>query len=197
MGLTKTKPILLDLPDRFESERMVIRAPQWGDGAAVNAAVAESMESLRPWMPWAHHLPTVDETEADLRQARLLYLERKDLRLLLVHKETEQIVGSSGLHRIDWPARRFEIGYWVRSSYEKQGYITEAVHAITDFAIRELQANRVEIRCDARNTRSASVAERAGFTLEGILRSETVNPGGSLRDTMVFAKVRGFEYDQA
>ena len=197
MGLKRTKPILLDLPEQFESERLIIRAPQWGDGAAVNAAVAESMESLRPWMPWAHHLPTVDETEADLRQARLLYLERKDLRLLLVHKETGQIVGSSGLHGIDWLARKFEIGYWVRSSCKGQGYITEAVHAITSFAIQELQANRVEIRCDAYNTRSASVAERAGFTLEGTLRSETLDPGGSLRDTMVFAKVRGFEYDRA
>lgn len=70
----------------------------------------------------------------------------------------------------------------------------EAVQAITDFAVRELAANRIEIRCDARNKRSAQVAQRAGFTLEGILRSEKRDTDGSLRDTMIFAKVRGAEF---
>lgn len=72
--------------------------------------------------------------------------------------------------------------------------MTEAVHAITDFANRELEANRVEIRCDRNNVRSAAVAQRAGFTLEAILRKETVGIDGQLRDTMVFAKIRGVEF---
>ncbi|MNY68091.1 putative ribosomal N-acetyltransferase YdaF [compost metagenome] len=86
------------------------------------------------------------------------------------------------------------MGYWVRSSYSRKGYITEAVHAITNYAIQELQANRIEIRCDTRNTPSARVAERSGFTLEGILRGDKCDVDGKLRDTMIFAKVRGVEY---
>jgi RimJ/RimL family protein N-acetyltransferase len=72
--------------------------------------------------------------------------------------------------------------------------MTEAVHAITSYAIHELEANRIEIRCDRNNVRSAAVAERAGFTLEGILRNETTGLDGQLRDTMVFAKIRGVEF---
>ncbi|WP_243867273.1 GNAT family protein [Paenibacillus sp. BK720] len=187
-------PILMTIPESFESERLIIRAPLYGDGAAVNEAIIESIEGLRPWMPWANKIPTIEESEINVRQSRLEFLERTDLRLLLFHKETGRLVGSSGLHRIDWQARNFETGYWVRTSYEGQGYITEAVEAITNFAIQELEANRIEIRCDARNIRSANVAERSGFTLEGILRSEKRAADGSLRDTMIYSKVRGVEF---
>jgi RimJ/RimL family protein N-acetyltransferase len=193
MGIAND-PVLLEIPERFESERLLIRAPEWGDGAVVNEAVRESIKELRPWMPWAHHIPTVEESEAEIRKSRIQFLERKDLRLLFFLKNTGQLAGSSGLHRIDWQARKFEIGYWVRTSFEKQGYVTEAVKAITNFAITVLQANRIEIRCDSRNTRSAKVAERSGFTLEGILRNDKCDVNGALRDTMVFSKVCGVEF---
>lgn len=194
MRLDQTNPILLSIPEQFESKRLLIRAPLWGDGAMINEAIRESFEELRPWMPWAQQVPELEESEAGIRKARLNFLERSDLRLLLVSKETGQFIGSSGLHRINWQARKFEIGYWLRTSCSGQGYMTEAVEAITDYAIDKLSANRIEIRCDAKNIRSARVAERLGFTLEGVLRNERCNAEGSLVDAMVFAKVRGTEF---
>ncbi|AIQ39327.1 GNAT family N-acetyltransferase [Paenibacillus sp. FSL R5-0912] len=194
MPIHPIDPILISMPESFESSRLLIRAALWGDGAAVNEAVQESIAELSPWMPWAQHIPSVEESEASLRKSRLQFLERKDIRLLLVKKETGHLVGSSGLHRIDWQVRKFEIGYWVRTSCAGQGYITEAVSAIADFAVQELQAARLEIRCDSRNTQSARVAERAGFTLEGILRNDKLDVQGALRDTMIYSKVRGVEY---
>ncbi|GGF90549.1 ribosomal-protein-serine acetyltransferase [Paenibacillus albidus] len=194
MSTDSISPIMMSIPERFESKRLLIRAPLWGDGAAVNQAVTESIEELRPWMPWAKSLPTLEESEASIRRSRLQFLERTDLRLLLFQKETGELVGGSGLHRFDWQARTFEIGYWVRTSCSRQGYITEAVKAITKYAIHELAANRVEIRCDARNLQSAAVAERSGFLLEGILRNDTRGIDGSLRDTRVYSKVRGVEF---
>jgi len=186
--------ILLDFPESFESERLVIRAPRYGEGAAMNEAIRESLDRLKPWMPWAAEMPSVEDSEANLREARLRFLRREDLRLQLHRKDTGEFAGGSGLHRINWEARKFEIGYWVRTSCLRQGYVREAVNAITEFAIRELEANRIEIRCDGRNAASAGVAKSCGFTLEGILRSETRDTSGQLCDTMVFAKVRGSEF---
>ena len=37
------------------------------------------------------------------------------------------------------------------------------------------------------------VAERLGFTLEGILRQDSLTPQGEPRDTRVYARVRGIE----
>ncbi|MFC5451213.1 GNAT family N-acetyltransferase [Paenibacillus aestuarii] len=192
--MNEIDPIMYSIPESFESNRLLIRAPLWNDGEKVNVAVKESMAELRPWMPWATSMPTVEESEMSIRRSRLQFLDRTDLRLLLLLKGTDELVGSSGLHRIDWQSRKFEIGYWVRTSYAKQGYITEAVEAITNFAISELQANRIEIRCDERNTNSARVAERVGYSLEGILRNDKCDIDGLLRNTMVFSKVRGVEF---
>jgi len=187
-------PILLDFPESFETERLTIRCPRRGDGPLVNEAIVESLNELRPWMPWAKDTPSVEDTESNLRHAWVQFQKREDLRLLLLLKDGGTCVGSSGLHRIDWAARKFEIGYWIRTSYAGQGLMTEAVEAIAAFAAWELGANRIEIRCDTRNARSAKVAERLGFTLEGVLRNDSVGEGGTLRSTNVFSKIRGVEF---
>jgi RimJ/RimL family protein N-acetyltransferase len=157
----------------------------------LNAAVLESWESLRQWMPWAGgERPTIEESEANVRQAHAKFLTREDLRLSLFLKETDTMVGGSGLHRMNWAIPSFEIGYWVRKQFEGQGYITEAVAGITDFAIREFGARRIEIRCDALNGRSAAIPRRLGFNLEGTLRNQDRHHlTGELRDTMIFAKI--------
>ena len=185
------EPILRDIPLAFESERLTIRCPQPGDGAALNAAVIESLAELRPWMPWAQQAPTVAESEASVRKGHARFLQREDFWLLLFLKETETLVGCSGLHDPDWAVPRFEIGYWVRTSFAGQGYITEAAAAIANFAFETLGARRVQIACAATNERSAAVARRLGFTLEGTLRCEGRNPlTGVLHDSLLFAKVR-------
>ncbi len=109
--------------------------------------------------------------------------------LLLLLKGTQTLVGSSGLHRIDWDVPKFEIGYWCRTRFTGRGYVTEAVRGITAFAFGTLGARRVEIRCDSRNLPSARVAERAGFQLEGELRNSEVGTNGELRSTLVYSMI--------
>jgi RimJ/RimL family protein N-acetyltransferase len=187
------KPILLDFPDSFETERLTIRSPMPGDGAEVQAAVEETIEDLRPWLRWADHVPTVEESEERARQGRARFITREDLWLMLFLKGTHTLVGGSGLHRIDWDVPRFEIGYWVRKRFAGQGYITEAVRGITRFAFETLGARRVEIRCDARNARSQAVARRAGYELEATLRNHAIAADGELRDTLIFVYLEPLE----
>lgn len=183
--------ILRDFPSSLETERLTIRCPQPGDGPELNAAVIESWDELRLWMPWAVEVPTVEQNEAGMRRAQVRFLAREDLWLLLFLRGTQTLVGSSGLHRIDWSVPRLEIGYWVRSRYARQGYITEAVVGIAGFAFDVLGARRVEIRCDARNGRSAAVARRAGFALEATIRHGFRDHlTGDLRDDLIFARIR-------
>lgn len=183
-------PILLEFPSEFTTERLLIRLALPGDGKVVNEAIIASMSELQPWMPFAQKEPTLDETEANIRESHANFLLRKDLRLLIFHKENGQFIGSTGLHRINWDLPKFEIGYWIDSRQAKQGYITETVVGLTKFAFEELNAKRVEIRCDALNINSRKVAERAGYTLEGILRNDDLAVDGTVRDTCVFSKIR-------
>jgi len=185
------KPILRDFPESFETERLTVRAPRPGDGAALNKALRASWKELQAWMPWAtDEAPPVEDSEERVRQGYSRFLKREDLWLLLFLKGTDTVVGSSGLHRINWNVPRFEIGYWVNSNYAGQGFITEAVVGITHFAFDVLGAKRVEIRCDSLNERSAAVARRAGFEYEATLKNdERHHVTGKLRDTLIFAKI--------
>lgn len=183
-------PIMRDFPFEFETKRLLIRGPLPGDGVEIQAAIAESIDELRPWMPWAAEVPTVEASEIRIREKYSDFLARKDLLLHLFLKGTNTFIGSSGLHPINWQVPSFEIGYWVRTAHARKGFVTEAVAGITDFAFAQLGAKRVMIRCDAKNVRSAAVPQRLGFVHEGTLRNDAVDhAGGGLRDTMVFAKI--------
>jgi RimJ/RimL family protein N-acetyltransferase len=185
------KPILKEFPDEFITERLLIRKPMPGDGKAAFQAMQASMVELKPWMPWAHREQTEDDVEANMREAHAKFLIREDLRLHIFNKETGEFIGSSGLHRINWDIPKFEIGYWIDTRHAGKGYITEAVAAITNFAFTELNAKRVEIRCDSKNNRSKAVAERLGFPLEGILKNDGLSGDGKdVRDTCVYAKTK-------
>lgn len=119
-------PVLLDIPDELETERLLIRVPRAGDGPAVNAAVLDSLETLRPWMLWAHNPPTIEQSEAHCREARANFVARTRITLRLYLKGTETVIGSSGFVRLDWSVPKFEISYWIGKRYEGHGYATEA-----------------------------------------------------------------------
>jgi RimJ/RimL family protein N-acetyltransferase len=182
-------PFELDIPQQFTTDRLLIRCAQPGEGPAANAAIRDSIEQLRPWMPWAQTLPAVSDTEEHARRAHARFLAREDLTYRAWLKDSQTFVVGSGLHRINWVVPKFEIGYWVRSTHSGQGYVHEVVQALTKLAFEKFHAQRVEIRCDDRNLKSIRVAERAGFQLEGILRNDSRGAGGSLRSTRVYAKI--------
>ena len=190
-----TDPLLLELPERIETERLVLRPPRPGDGPALNEAVLETIEALQRWMPWSRPTPTVAQSEAWCRNAAADFIARKHFALLLFSRDGAALVGSSGMKAVDWAVPRFEIGYWVRRRHEGRGYVTEAAAAIARFAFDALGAKRVEIRTDDRNERSWRVAERLGFRLEGVLRNECREHNG-LRDTRVYAVTNASELKQ-
>ena len=187
------EPLLEDVPERIESARLILRMPNGRDAPALNAAVFESLADLRVYMPWAQTAQTLAQSEAECRRMQAKFLLRDDLPMFVFERRADggegDFLGGTGLHRIDWTVRRFELGYWCRSSRQGCGYVTEAAQALTRFAFGPLQARRVEVRMDDTTERSWKVAQRAGFALEGVLRSDSLNPLGASRDTRVYALV--------
>jgi RimJ/RimL family protein N-acetyltransferase len=175
--------------DHFETERLWVRAVRPGDGAAIYQAIMESLNELRPWMPWARGAQSIEASEAYVREAAARWRTREELGMHFTRKADGLLLGAIGLHHIDWSVPRFEIGYWIRTSQQGHGYVTEAVKGVTRFAFERLKAVRIEIRCDAANRRSAAVAERAGYTLEARLRWERRNAAGTLADTLIYVKL--------
>lgn len=187
-----SSPLLRDIPDQIETERLILRCPRPGDGAMVHAAVVETLAELRAWgasLPWAMFEPSVHASEAFCREAQADYLLRKNLPMLMLLKDGGAYVGGCGLHTIDWSVPRFETGYWCRKHLQGRGLVTEAVAAVARWALEDLGAQRIECLADAANGPSRRVAERAGFMLEGVMRHERRGPDGSLRDTCLYARI--------
>ncbi len=174
-------------PATIETERLLLRAPQAGDGDLVNAAIRESFAALHQWMPWAHTLPSVAETETFCREAAATFAVGAGFPLFAFLKETGEFALATDLFVHDWAVPKFEIGYWRRASAQGCGLVTEAVRALTRVGFETLRANRIQICCDARNVRSRLVAERSGYRLEATLRNERLAADGALRTTLMFA----------
>ena len=187
---------LAHIPEQLESARLRLRVPRHNDGALINGAVNESLEELRPWMPWAREGQTIAESETFARESAMRFRTREELNYLIFRKDDEHYLGNIGLHTIAWDVPRFEIGYWLRTGMGGHGYMTEAVTTLSALTFGVLGAKRVEIRCDAHNMRSAKVAERVGFQLEVRMRWQSRDPAGDLRDTLVYVLFSDTQTDE-
>jgi RimJ/RimL family protein N-acetyltransferase len=184
-----TPRTLLTIFEELRGERVIVRPYREGDAVDVRAAVHESREHVRPWLPFADAHESVEDTRDWIIRCSARWMLREDFVVGFWEERTGRYLGSSGLHPRDWRVPSFEIGYWVRVSEQGKGYVGETVRLLTDYAFDRLHAVRVMIRCDARNTRSAAVAERLGFVREARLRNESIAGDGVLRDTLIFSLV--------
>jgi RimJ/RimL family protein N-acetyltransferase len=177
--------------DYLEGERVLVRPYRVEDAEALREAVEESREHIRAWLPFADAHQTIEETRDWITHRVADWLLREDLGTGIFLREDDAFLGGLGLHPRSWEIGFFEIGYWLRASAEGHGYMGEAVSLLVEFAARDLLASRLEIRCDARNARSAGVAERLGFKREGHIRNGLHAPTGGMRDTLIFGLIPG------
>jgi len=177
----------LEIPEAIETARLQLRATRIGHEQAVHAAVVESLAQLRVWMPWARPVPSEEDTAAHCRDAQLKWHSREILDFCFFDRDAGELVGKGGLHTIDWDVPKFEIGYWTRTTRAGRGYATEASVGLAAFARETLGACRIEITSDARNAASRRVAEKSGFTLEGVMRCRRRDNEGRLADACMYA----------
>ena len=186
----KLNPILLDIPSELTGDRVVLRALRDEHAADLWNAVEASRETLKRWMPWVNEHNSLDFSREYVRRMQAKWILREDLPMGIWREADKLFLGATGLHRIDWAIPAMEIGYWIRPDAEGQGYVTDAVKLVTAFAFRELRAERVTIRCDRNNLRSAAIPPRAGFMHEATMRLERRDSDGKLGDTELFAMTR-------
>ena len=178
-----------DLKD-IETPRLIIRPVQLGDEKALNAAINRSLESLRPWMPWAKD-PSFDTTAAFISSGVAGWRSGKAIEfpMVVIEKETNNIISASGFNErsvLDVPY--YEIGYWVDTQFQGQGFVTEFVNALSRYALDALGAKRIQICTQVENLKSAAVAYRCGFNLEATMQNERLDCiTGKPADSLLFS----------
>jgi ribosomal-protein-serine acetyltransferase len=75
-----------------------------------------------------------------------------------------------GFNTMDKINRVAIIGYWIDADHSGKGILTNTAREFIDDGFKKYGFNRIELRAGTENTRSCAVAERLGFTYEGVLR---------------------------
>ena len=181
------------LPVEIPTARLVLRPPTQDDASGLLGAVMASYTELSRWMVWARGGYTVEDAEQFCNHAKEGFDSGIHFPTLLRLPRDGKIIGSAELTSIDPEVPSFEIGYWLHSGYTGHGYVTEATHALTTFAFRNLDSNRVQIRVDTNNKKSWAIPERLGYSWEATLKSTSRDNLGELATYRVYAM---FEIEQ-
>jgi len=155
---------LMDRPSETVSYGPVcLRRWRAGDADVAYRVVMESLEHLRPWMPWAADYDH-DQAVRFTAQSEEDWASRDAYQYAITSDGV--VVGSCGLVRRIGPGG-LEIGYWLRPADTGRGLVTAAAAALVREAFALPEVDRVEIIHDLANTRSAGVPRRLGFTEVG------------------------------
>ena len=174
----------------IETPRLLIRPVKDGDEIELNAAINRSLPSLQQWMPWAKD-PSLESTNTFVKNSVAGWQSQNAIEfpMVVIHKETSHIIAATGFNDRSIPVNHtFEIGYWIDSSYQGQGFVTEYVNALTRYALGALGAQRVQIDTHVDNQKSMAVAKRCGFTKEFVMKNERLDcETGLPADSVLYA----------
>lgn len=182
-------PLLLDLPEKIETPRLLLHMPQAGLGERLHQAIADGYEDYIKWLNWTPPIPTIQSVEEDCRKHHAEFILRDFIRYIIVEKSTDQVVGRCAFpsFQANWIIPQFGVSYFIRRSQRMKGYGTEATHAMTLLAFRVLKARKVEIYCDAENVASCRIPEKLNFQLEYTQRGGWPRSDGQLAELKTYA----------
>ncbi|MEO3874660.1 GNAT family N-acetyltransferase [Nonomuraea sp. B12E4] len=176
---------MFDADVSITTERLTLRPFGLQDATRVGSIVRSGVQFLPPGAPAkpaavAQWLSTgVHELR---RSGQGLHLAMTDAAGL--------IVGAISLFRTSWAAGTTEVGYGVHPLYRGRGFATEAVRGLTNWVFEATDLRRIDLTANLDNTPSLRVAQKAGFTWEGVLRAAVLEDDGA-HDLVIFGLLRG------
>lgn len=151
------------------------------------------------FVPWVNDTEVTRTLEALYRPINLqtevdfierMYKSEHDIVFGIAVRETDALIGATGLHQMDFKNRRTSFGIFIGDKQEwGKGYGTEATTLITGYAFETLNMNRVWLHVYAYNERGVRAYERVGFKREGVLRQDRYHEG-RYWDTIVMGILR-------
>ena len=180
-------------PDTPLCDGVVTLRPWTLDDVPAIARACDEPEIAR----WIHQMPS-PYGEHDAREYVLAtqasWREGTGAFFAILPGRSGEPVGSIAMHVTDPMFGNVEVGYWTATEARGRGLTTRALRLISRWAIEDVGAERVQLRADVRNAASLRVAEKAGFTREGTLRSAAFNQRQDRRiDYAVYSLLPGEE----
>ena len=152
--------------------RFTIRPFRRRDVGSLHEAITASLADLQQWLPWAGNY---DRSVAQrfIRDSASAWAEGRAFDFAV--RDTNEPNRHIGNVSVWWTSRQNgigEIGYWVRSDMTGKGVGTEITARAVQIGFEEMSAHKIVLRIAVGNVASERIAQRLGFTYEGILRDE-------------------------
>lgn len=182
---------LLNITSEIETRRTILKRYKIGDGKTFIKIIEKNRDRMLdsfPIMLSNMH----DEISAEFYVRRKIeeWDEQSAFSFGIWLKEDTKHIGYISVKNIDWIIPRGEIAYIISGEYEGQGIMTEALAAVIKFSFENLTMNRLFLRIMTDNIRSFELAERCGFSKEGILRKDHKTYDGKLVDLFYYGMTR-------
>jgi len=176
---------------RIETERLTLRQPRMSDFRFWSGLRRESADFLTPWEPaWSTDHLTRKAFTNRVYWAQRAMRDGNALPLFLVRREDQALLGAITLDNIRrGPAQAGTLGYWIGHRFARQGYMREAILAVSHYAFERLDLSRVEAACLPENTPSRALLEKSGFKYEGVAQSY-LQISGRWRTHVLYAALR-------
>ena len=165
-------------------EEIVLRLLEERHAEEVFSLLDQNRVHLQTELTWLTDQLSVNDAKEYIRAGLERFAANNGLRAGIWLKSN--LAGIVSLHGLVWADQKASIGYWLGASFQGQGLATKACSILINHAFGELKLNRLEIQCDSENNRSRKIAERLGFTQEGILRQSWWS-GGHFSDLVLYS----------
>jgi ribosomal-protein-serine acetyltransferase len=132
-------------------------------------AINQNRKFLRKWLPFVDFTQKISDTERFVRSIIEKVSSNRDEVYVIWYNHV--FVGLIGFKDIDRINDKIEIGYWLIEKMTGKGIAIAAARKMVNLAFRNMEMNRVVIRCGVGNEKSAAIPRRLGFSLEGIERN--------------------------
>jgi len=155
---------------KLETKRLILRPPRLKDADDLVKGIGELQVSrYLAFVPFPYK-----KKDAILwinKQIKNWKKEKKeDLNFMIVLKSENRMIGSTGLHSIDYFNSKVRTGSWIARKYWRKGYVSEAKVAINDFIFDKLKLQKIETDAFVKNKASNYMMKKLGFKFEGKLK---------------------------
>lgn len=156
---------------KIETKRLLLRAIEKSDAQALYKTFSDEKAMKYFGM---YPMNTMAEVVQLIENFHMTFNNQAGIRLAIVSKDTQQVMGTCGFHQYSQRHARAEVGFELNGAYQHQGYAREAVEALIKWGFDVVGLHRIEAVTYPENNASMTLLEKLGFEKEGLLRDYVI-----------------------
>lgn len=146
--------------------------------------VSKEQSYLSQWLAWPPHAKNAEFFDVFINKSLHDYANGRSLTCGIIYQN--ELVGNVSFNSINLSLKKIELGYWLSESKQGKGIMNRVVSYMLNLAFTDYDIEVVKICAATQNSASRAVAEKLGFTLEGILTNNE-NLNGKIVDHAVYS----------